>query len=419
MVDTPGMGAKGPGAETRDTLMSPQGHSLSGMETSMRRPNWRITISLVVLALWLVARPVSADDGGTRAIIGQDYVLEEGEQIEDDLLVVGGLVRLMPGSVLKGNLVTIGGETVMAGSIWGDVVAMGGSVEMASTARIQGDLVAFGRVRRHPDAIVGGNTIEGLAAAQRLAYAPRMWNGWFPPLLAWPAPLAPQSRPLEPRVGVEEPPTFSALVRLVATTVAMLLLATLVVALLPQRLTCVTDAMRKAWLLCCAMGVLTVAVALILIPVLAIICLGIPVAIVLAIGLLLATLVSLTAAGSLLGERLLRALGAKSQPLLGATLVGTLLIILMATIPCIGPPLAAVVAAWGLGAVVLTRFGSLPPGSWALAADISSATPQSRAATAQRPVVSADRAQRPRDTRRLDQSTLSENALDAEPSPDS
>ncbi|TEU18934.1 MAG: hypothetical protein E3J25_00595 [Anaerolineales bacterium] len=385
----------------------------------MRRPNWRITISLVLLALWLVARPVSADDGGTRAIIGQDYVLEEGEQIEDDLLVLGGLVRLMPGSVLEGNLVAIGGETVMAGSVWGDVVAIGGSVEMASTARIQGDLVAFGRVRRHPDAIVGGNTIEGLEAAQRLAYAPRMWNGRFWPLPALPAPLGPQSKPSEPRVRIEEPPGFSALVRLVAAIVAILLLAALLVALLPQRLTCVTDAMRKAWLLCCGMGVLTVAVVVILIPVLTIICLGIPVAIVLAIGLLLATLMSLTAAGKLLGEKLLQALGAKSQPLFGATLVGTLLVILIATIPCIGPALAATVAAWGLGAVVLTRFGSLPPGTWAPAADISSTTPQSRAAaTAERPVVSADRAQRPRDTRRLDRSALTENPPDAEPSPD-
>ena len=57
-----------------------------------------------------------------------------------------------------------------------------------------------------------------------------------------------------------------------------------------------------------------------------------------------------------------------------AVLVGVLLISLLTTVPCLGWLLAGVVGSLGLGAVVLTRFGTMayPPAP----APIASAEPR-------------------------------------------
>jgi len=356
----------------------------------MTGPKWRLLLLATILFLWLAPLPVSADGGGTRTIVGQDYTLEEGERLEEDLLVWGGGVRLLEDGVGEGKGVNMGGDTVIAGAIRGDVVTIGGTVELTSTALIEGDLVVFGRIRRHPDARVHGNTIEGLEATRRFLYVPNTLNGF---------PLSRPAKPAAPRP--EELAPLPLLPRLLATIPAVLFLAAMAVVLVPQRLARVTEAMSQTWLLCCGMGVLTTVVVLILMPVLIIICLGIPVAIVLGFGLLLSALLGLSAAGKLLGERLLQTLGQKHQPPLTATLLGTLVITLIAVIPCIGPVLIALVAAWGIGGVVLTRFGSQPHGPWAPAAHRpSSVTPSD--GTAAEPPAAPTRP--PQDTRRLDQS---------------
>jgi len=383
----------------------------------MKTPKWRLIVLLVFLLLGLGGRPVSANGGNTRAIIGKDFVLQQDERLEDDLLVLGGLVRLMEGSVVEGSVVAVGGETMIAGSVRGDVVTIGGSTEMAATALIGGDLVAFGQVRRHPGATVRGNTIEGLEAAQRFTYAPKMWNGRLRLVPTLPEPIRPQVKPSDSSARPKEP-AFPLLARVGTSTIAILLLAALVVALVPQRLTCTIDAMHHAWLLCSGMGVLTMVVVLILMPVLIITCLGIPVAIVLGIGLLLSALMGFTAAGNLVGERLLRAARAQSRPPLISTLVGTLVIALIATIPCLGPALAAIVAAWGIGGIVLTRFGSLPYETWVPTTEAPSPPALANSAAGEPPLAASGHDQHPRDTKRLDQSALSENASHTPSTPD-
>jgi len=370
----------------------------------MRTPRWRLVLLVGLVALGLAVVPVRADDGRTLAIVGQDYTLQEGERLEDDLLVLGGLTRLLEGSVVEGNVVTVGGETTIAGSVRGDVVAIGGSVDLASTALIEGDLVVFGRARRHPEATVRGNTIEGLEATKRFSHVPRMCNGGVPQLRP--------SRPAKP----EQAARSSETVRLVATAAVILFLTALVVALLPEHLTRVSEAMTQVWLLCCGMGILTILVVLILIPVLVIICLGIPVAIVLAIGLLVSILIGLAAAGNLLGERLLKALGAGGQPPLLTTLAGTLVIALVAIIPYLGPALAAILGAWGVGAVVLTRFGSVPYGMWASPPKPAPPVPDA-ASSPTGPSATSDRPAHARDTRRLDRSAPPESGAHRESPP--
>ena len=90
-----------------------------------------------------------------------------------------------------------------------------------------------------------------------------------------------------------------------------------------------------------------------------IICIGIPVAIVLALVLMIGALVAWVAAGRLIGERFLQVLSAGEQPPLLQILVGVSLISLLAQVSCMGPVFSILVLSWGLGGVVLTRFGMI------------------------------------------------------------
>ena len=93
-----------------------------------------------------------------------------------------------------------------------------------------------------------------------------------------------------------------------------------------------------------------------------------------AVATLAAVLFGWTAVGLLVGQRLLAALKVQETNQLVAVLVGVLLISLLTAVPCLGWLFAVVVGSLGLGAVVLTRFGTMayPPAP----APIASAEPR-------------------------------------------
>lgn len=318
----------------------------------------RVLIGLLVgLALWLAAMPVVADGRGTKTILGQDFVLEPGDRLEDDLVIVRGHVRLRRGSVAEGDVLVMGGDLAVEGCVEGDVVVLGGSAQLASSAVIEGDLVVFGAVRKRPGAAVRGNTIEGLEATVRTGSLPGLFFDWPGFLMKSPFPLRPYLR-VWPGTGTVS--SLMGMVRSVAGVLIMLLVVAAIAAALPSNLHRLIDVMGINWLLSLVMGLLTILLAVILIPILAITCIGIPVAIVLLIALLLCIAMGWIAAAAAVGNRLrawfnLRGL----SPLLEA-LLGALCITLLARVPGAGPVSAVLLASWGVGAVVVTRFGHVP-----------------------------------------------------------
>jgi hypothetical protein len=108
-------------------------------------------------------------------------------------------------------------------------------------------------------------------------------------------------------------------------------------------------------------GFLTFFVSALLIPLLVVICIGIPVAILLGLALAAASIYGWIVMGILVGERLLRAAKVQEPEALGSALLGVFLITLISATPlCIGFLFTLAVASWGLGAVILTRFGTIP-----------------------------------------------------------
>jgi hypothetical protein len=272
--------------------------------------------------------------------------------------------------LVKGDVSIIGGEAFLEGTVDGDVVIFGGTVALGSSAVVEGNLVTLVNLRRHPEAQVKGNTVEGLEASESLKNLPKLLSGNVAGMNV-PRPNMPGSGGLNGLFGF---------MRSLGTLVAVLFAAALVVMLLPEPLQRIAELMTRSWLLSMGIGALTIVALAVLVPVLAIIIIGIPVVIVLGITFVLCALLGWVAAGKVVGQQLLQALRAGTRSPLAEVLVGSAFVTLLALTPCVGPLFSFLVVSWGLGAVVLTRLGTTSyPGLAPFAARVVGA-PQAAAA---------------------------------------
>jgi len=305
---------------------------------------WAILLMAILLA---VAPPALAFDGGMpdgQVVFGEDFTLPAGETLEGDLVVFGGDVTLEDGSTVEGDVVVWGGSVEVAGTVEGDMVAFGGDVHLLETATVYGDLATMGgAVEREEGAEVRGERITGPWADgwQFWPMLPTVINARFP-IHRGPAAL-----------GIR---LFVGGLRSVLTIVLMAGLAGLVAVLWPHAAVRVGRTGIQAFIPSLGVGLLTMIVA-------AIACLGLtvticlsPVVPLLAIGTAIATIFGWAALGILIGERILGA--HRASPFWGGAL-GSGLLTLLSAIPCLGWMVGLLGACVGLGAVVLTRFGTV------------------------------------------------------------
>lgn len=89
---------------------------------------------------------------GSRLEVGPDEVTQ-------DVVVMGGSARI-DGEVW-GDLVVLGGSAVVHGKVTGDAAVIGGSLELGPTAHVAGDVVVVGgNLRRDPEASIGGDVVN-------------------------------------------------------------------------------------------------------------------------------------------------------------------------------------------------------------------------------------------------------------------
>ncbi len=316
----------------------------------MRLYRWKLLLA-VVLALWLVGFPVLADEPGT-AILGETVTLEAGEVQHGDLVLFGGQVHMLPGSRVEGDLAVVGGSADVAGEVTGSVAVLGGTLSLQRGAFVHGDAVVAGTLRyRDPDAVVQGNVVQGLNSAADISL-PRVLPRW-----------------LSPRVGSG---SFSAQATAspssrgsgrFAMLVLTLLAALIAMVTVPSSVRNTRHVMTSSMGLSVGVGLLTALVAAVLIPVMVAICIGIPVAAVLTLGLFLSGALGWAAVGHIVGEKACGWLKVQTNPTAQAVL-GVLIIDLLSWIPGLGALATVLAASWGLGAVVLTRFGTRVDPIW-------------------------------------------------------
>jgi hypothetical protein len=312
----------------------------------------RVRVLLVALILLVIlVQPVLAQGNeGGRVLFGSDYNLPDGQAVDGDVVVFGGNVTLAEGSSVRGSVMAIGGSVYAAGRVSGGVFALGGEVELRSGAVVMGDVLTSGQVSQDAGARVSGRVVNGFAGLLPFDGIDG-WRGDYPRLGCGPA----------WRTG---PQVFGDalwwLLRSVMSAVALLVLGVLIVLVAPGATRNVADTALAFPLPGLGVGLLTALVAVLAIPILVITCLGIPLAVLAAAALAVAVTFGWVAAAVALGGRVLAAAHQQGRAPVVAAIVGLLLLAVLANLPCLGWLVTLLVGAWGLGTVVLTRFGSTP-----------------------------------------------------------
>lgn len=146
------------------------------------------------------------------------------------------------------------------------------------------------------------------------------------------------------------------------TALALAALGALVVVFMPNQARLISETAQKSALPSLGVGCLTVLAALPLFVLLLVLIVTIPAALLLPFALTLAWLFGWIALGWLIGDKVLQAVQARESlraPIVAVAL-GVLLLALLGAVPVIGWLVALGVGLIGLGAVILTRFGTHP-----------------------------------------------------------
>jgi hypothetical protein len=308
--------------------------------------------ALLTLALLLPVTPVLADDGIT--IWNEDYTVETGETIRDDLTVFNGDLTVEAGGAIKGSVTVLNGSATIEGDVEGDLAVVGGDIYLGENAWVEGDVVCSWNCDLDQDA---GARVEGTIIEGALPDWQR-----FPVSMPYPMDIR------LPGADVLFGP-LTAFIRNVLSAFVVAAIAVLVALLLPPQTAQVGHTMIKSIWPSLGYGVLTAFAAGTAIVLLTLTICFAPIAIVAGTVLLAAVLYGWICFGAVVGTRLLQAFNAQDVPPVLAAGLGTLIVSLVVALVdtganfvcCLAPLVWAAVFALGcagLGAVVLTRFGT-------------------------------------------------------------
>lgn len=313
-----------------------------------------ILLSLVlVAALALPVTALAAEQPQGRIIIGDNFVLENGETLDGDLLVIGGNVTLKQDSLVDGDVFAIGGNVDVSGEVSGDIGVIGGQVTLEDEAVVRGNVSALGGwATRKPGAQIEGEFTPGSGFQVPFDFSLRGGIKSFPRAI-----LAPISG-----FGVYVPGFFRVGTKLF-NAFLMAALAVLAVVFWPEPTRRVAMAAVDQPLPAGGLGLLTLIVGPVLLILLLITIILSPLSLVGLVVLVAAWAFGVIGIGLEVGDRLAQALKWEIQPPVAAGL-GTLLLSLIVAglglVDCIGWAPRILLGALAVGSVIMTRFGSRP-----------------------------------------------------------
>jgi hypothetical protein len=284
---------------------------------SMIAINLKQTISAALLALLLffIAAGAMASNNDKSVIrIGKDVTIEKGQRVRS-VLTLGGQITIH-GTVEDGVL-AVGGSVVLTKTavVKGDVASVGGVIVMAKDAEIGGDLTEINSTNFY-------ETIMNSISSE--------WAGW-----SW----------------------VFALISLSILAV-VLCMALLTAALLPKQVIAVSEAVRENTLKVILTGVLALVTIAPLALLLTISVIGIaliPLEIILVV---LTILLGFIAVSRLIGSWVFGLIGKSGTGVVRETFWGLVIIWIVGWIPYVGWMIKAIAIVLGLGAALITRFGT-------------------------------------------------------------
>jgi len=315
-----------------------KGTARNGWLPAVRRSAglWLI-VAASVLAMGCVQ--VQAADGGF--VMGHNIVIEKGETARDDLVAVGGNVRI--DGRARRDVVVIGGRLEINGEVDRSVSCVGGTLVLGPGARIGGDVVLVaGRLERHDSARIDGEFVNvSVGYPMQDWFGPMHWgwSGWwgFTPF-AW-----------------------------IARTTQLfywLLLALLAVALVGDRVSSASHAISREPLRIGAIGlfgVFALCFAFVVLVVLSFLIIGIPFLIGLIFVSWLAYIFGVVAVFQSVGNRVMNMVGRPEASQIAIVLAGGLVMGILRYVPVFGSFFWLLAGLVGIGSVFATRFGTGRP----------------------------------------------------------
>jgi hypothetical protein len=274
----------------------------------------RSVIVLFLLGLLLGPAAAVATEGGSVIKIGSDVTIEAGQKVR--------------------TVVTIGSQITISGTVEKNVIAVGGSVVLTKTAVVEGNVVSLGgvivigrdaRVDGSLTEINSSNLYETLTAALSTE-----WEGW-----SW----------------------IFAIISL-SIFLVILVLALLTVALLPKPVRIISEAIRENTfkvVLCGLMGLVLIAPLALLLTISVVGIALIPLEVIV---VACAIILGFISVGQLIGRNALHLLKRPNPGMIRETLWGLIILWIIGWIPYIGWMVKAVAIVVGLGATLITRFGT-------------------------------------------------------------
>ena len=302
------------------------------------------TLVLVVALLWpstAYAKPLFDDE----VIFGGTYTLEEGDTQNGDLVIMGGTATLEEGSTVNGDLVLMGGTVKAYGTVNGSLVGMGGSIDLGEDAVVNGDLVTMGAsVDRADGAEVTGEVIQNFS---------------FP--FHFPFSSKESGAPSGPDIEVNFNPVLDAIWFFFRMFIWAALAILVMIFFTNQAERVATTALGEP-VITGGVGLVTVILTPIAMLALVITIILIPVALILVLVLAAAWILGWVSLGLYVGRRFAKMLDQEWAPAIAAG-VGTLILYLVLAgfqqiVPCVGWLPRSLVGLWGLGAVLITFFGT-------------------------------------------------------------
>jgi hypothetical protein len=285
--------------------------------------------------------PFFQGGGGYKLVIQDTYTLSEGQTLDGNLFILNGMADLKEDSRVKGNIILMGGTLSANGTIEGDVTALSGVVDLGDAALVEGNVNNIsGRIDRASGARIEGQLNEDLTN---------------------PFPLVLPGRMVAPSFNMDMTP-FGNILWLFFRSFMWATLGVLVVLFLPRHVECVAGAVVHGPLISGGLGLLTTLVAPLLLLFLAITIICSPLALVGVFLFLVAWTLGVIVIGLEAGKRISQLLKQEWAPAVSAG-AGAFLVTLIGNsigliVPCIGWMAPALIGMLGLGAVIVTRFGT-------------------------------------------------------------
>ncbi len=285
---------------------------------------------------WTVPQPETFPG---QFLVGDVYILHGQQKIDGDIAGIGTTLIIEDGASVLGDISIIGGNLEIAGNVTGDVNVLAASAVIQDTAEIFGNFnQALTSAEIEPNARVNGEInsfifpeVDGSPSGEDVVSA-----------LSW----------LQPR---------RILLFKLGQVLGMTLVTLLVIYLFTDQTLKVVRAIRCSLPAAWGAGLLTyIAAPIISVVFIITICLS-PVGLVVLVVFLLSLLWGWVALASIIGEQLNRWLrldwAIQPASILGALVFG-IATALISFIPCFGFFINLVIASFGLGGVLLSRFGT-------------------------------------------------------------